>query len=61
MSDDLLYQAFLAGFEESGEGFNGDDLSARYAPIVQNGRYESNPALEERMRSAFDQWRAKNP
>jgi hypothetical protein len=47
MNEPLLFAAFLAGFDASGEGFNGEWL---------HERYRSPKALEERLRPVFDAW-----
>lgn len=47
---DLLWQAFLAGFDESGEGFNGEYLDEKYRGWSEAFVREMRPAFEEWLR-----------
>lgn len=45
--DDQLFQAFVAGFDASVEGFNGEYVGRRY---------NSAQVLEDRLRVNFEEW-----
>lgn len=46
-TDEKLFAAFMAGFDSSGEGFNGEYVGSRYRPRAE---------LEKRLREDFEHW-----
>lgn len=50
-SNDELFEAFIAGFDVSGEGFNGEYVGDKY-------RGKDNPLFLQRMREDFEEWKA---
>jgi hypothetical protein len=48
MTDDELFAAFMAGFNASAEGFNGE---------YGGNEYSYGPGFNENMRRRFDDWK----
>ena len=55
---DRLFAAFIAGFDATEEGFNGE-YAAGCHNWTQRG-HEHNQRLLERLRAKFDEWEASN-